>query len=123
VPIKSRTTTAFVGSRRLLHLLIFAGKLLVMNLLLDDRRRLCRGCRLRRFLESRRTCVHILATQMSVVEISRSFRPKHRCELRTTSLETSLGRITRIYLVIRLATRDITPPCFVYFEEEAAPVS
>jgi hypothetical protein len=26
-----------------------------MNVLLDDRRRLCRGCRLRRFLESRRT--------------------------------------------------------------------
>ena len=46
-----------------------------------------------------------LAHQVSVVEISRSPRPEYRCEPGTTSLETSLGRIMRICLVIWLATQ------------------
>jgi hypothetical protein len=55
------------GSRRILHLLIFAGKLLVKNLLFDDRRIPCLRNRFRRFLV--RTCVLILTTQMRVIEV------------------------------------------------------
>ncbi len=53
-------------------------------------------------------CTHTHSTD-DRRRISRSFRPKHRCEPRTTSLEASLGRITRICLVIRLATRHNLP--------------
>jgi hypothetical protein len=53
-------------------------------------------------------CIHTHSTD-DRRRISRSFRPKHRCEPRITSLEASLGRITRICLVIRLATRHNLP--------------